>query len=62
MYFTASATCSTFNVGSTAVEPSACDPFMMCEAIGVAALPMSIWPQAMSYVAVRRAPSTWSAR
>ena len=46
-----SATCSTSNVGSTLIEPSGwwvpCADFAV---IGVAALPMSIWPHATLYL------------
>ena len=46
-----SATCSTSNVGSTMIEPPACGaPCADFAVMGVAALPMSIWPQAMLYL------------
>src|SRR6266853_5607774 len=51
MYTTASATAFTFMVGSTAVVPLACGtPLAMRSVMGVPALPMSIWPTAMSYL------------
>src|SRR5262245_28894558 len=38
-------------VGSASIEPFGCGtPFFMRSVSGVAALPMSIWPQAMSYL------------
>jgi hypothetical protein len=50
MYSTARATCSTAIVGSAATCPLACrTPSFMRAVISVAALPTSIWPQAMSY-------------
>src|SRR5262244_424941 len=51
MYSTARATCSTSKVGSAAISPDACGtPRAMGAVISVAALPMSIWPHAMSYL------------
>src|SRR5689334_14708889 len=45
------ATCWTSISGSGAIVPLACGtPFAMRAAIGVSALPMSIWLQAMSYL------------
>ena len=50
MNSTASATFSTSKVGSTIRDPSACGtPLAIAEVISVAAFPMSIWQQAMSY-------------
>src|SRR2546428_11377954 len=50
MQSTAFATFSTSIVGSTATVPFGCGtPLAIRSVIGVAALPMSIWPQAMSY-------------
>ncbi len=47
----ASATWFTSIRSSTAVEPSAWGtPLVIRSVIGVAALPMSIWPQAMLYL------------
>ena len=52
MYTTVLATCSTLNVGSTLSEPSACGaPSCIEDVMSVAALPMSIWPQAMFVLA-----------
>ena len=46
-----SATCSTSNVGSTMIAPFGCGlPSADLAVMGVAALPMSIWPQAMLYL------------
>jgi hypothetical protein len=46
-----SATACTSISGSTAISPLACGtPVAMRAAMSVAALPMSIWPQAMSYL------------
>jgi len=43
------ATSPTSITGSTRTEPSACGtPWVILKAISVSALPMSIWPQAMS--------------
>ena len=43
-------TCATSMVGSTSTDPFAClTPFCIRWVMGVAALPMSIWPQAMSW-------------
>ena len=51
MYTTARATCATSNVGSTATEPFGWRiPSFIRAVISVPALPMSIWPQAMSYL------------
>src|SRR5260370_11157627 len=51
MYRTARATCWTSMRGSTSISPFACmTPLTMACVISVAALPMSIWPQAMSYL------------
>src|SRR5262245_66590955 len=51
MHSTALATFSTSMVGSIIVVPFGCGtPLAMRSVIGVAALPMSIWPQAMSYL------------
>src|SRR5205823_4808355 len=51
MYTTARATCSRSSRGSTAISPFACGtPWSMACVISVAALPMSIWPHAMSYL------------
>src|SRR5437773_10608928 len=51
MYRTARATCSSSMRGSTAISPFACGtPLTIPCVISVAALPMSIWPQAMSYL------------
>src|SRR5207244_9097414 len=51
MYTTARATCSTSSRGPTALSPFACGtPSTLRCVISVAALPMSIWPQAMSYL------------
>src|SRR5205814_2375291 len=48
MNSTAPATCSASKVGSGTTEPSACSaPRLMPSVMSVAALPMSIWPQAM---------------
>ena len=50
MQSTAFATFSTSIVGSIMVVPFGCGtPFAIRSVIGVAALPMSIWPQVMSY-------------
>ena len=50
MYTTARATHSTFIRGSTAEVPLACStPCTIRSVISVAALPISIWPHAMSY-------------
>ena len=50
MKTTASATFATFIVGSTATDPFACGtPLAIRAVISVAALPMSICPQAMLY-------------
>src|SRR5437899_10698211 len=50
MYTTARATCRTSIVGSTAMEPFAWGTPCFIRAVsGVSALPMSIWPHAMSY-------------
>ena len=50
------ATCSTSISGSGTVSPFGWStPWAMCPAIGVKALPMSIWPQAMSYFLPSRA-------
>ncbi len=50
MRSTALATCFTSMRGSGAILPSACGtPFTIRAVSSVAALPMSIWPQAMSY-------------
>ena len=50
MYTTVRATFSTSMVGSTMICPFACTiPSRMRVVISVAALPMSICPQAMSY-------------
>ena len=44
MYTTVDATCSTSNVDSTFIEPSACAvPFGIRAVMSVAALPMPIW-------------------
>ena len=49
MYSTASATCRGSKTGSTATHPLACGmPRVMGSVMSVAALPMSICPQAMS--------------
>ena len=51
MYTMASATCFTFMRGSTIIVPFACiTPFVIRCVISVAALPISIWLQAMSYL------------
>src|SRR5262245_66428445 len=51
MQMTALATFSTSIVGSIIVVPLGCGtPFAIRSVIGVAALPMSTWPQAMSYL------------
>src|SRR5437867_13050499 len=51
MQSTAFATFSTSIVGSMATVPFGCGtPLAIRSVIGVAALPMSIWPQAMSYL------------
>ncbi len=51
MYRTARATCWTSIRGSTSISPFACmTPSTIAWVISVAALPMSIWPQAMSYL------------
>src|SRR5205814_8262853 len=51
MYTPARATFSTSIVGSTALSPLACGtPAFIRAVISVPALPMSIWPQAMSYL------------
>ena len=56
MCTTALATCSTSIIGSGAVVPFACrTPLASLAAMGVMALPMSIWPQAMSYLRPSRA-------
>jgi Putative methyltransferase len=58
MYSTASATSSTDIVGSDTIDPSAWSaPAPMCWVMSVAALPMSIWPQAIPW----RRPSSASA-
>jgi len=50
IWSTACATFSTFIIGSTSTDPLACGtPFCMPEDNSVTALPMSIWPTAMSY-------------
>src|SRR4051812_1252382 len=50
MYTIERATWSRSSVGSVAVEPSAWSvPVIIGPAMSVAAFPMSIWPQAMSY-------------
>src|SRR2546425_35808 len=50
MYTTARATCWTSIVGSAAMEPFGCGtPVFILAVSSVSALPMSIWPQAMSY-------------
>ena len=49
--FDVDATCSTSNVGSTFIEPSAwAVPDGIRAVMSVAALPMSIWPHAMLYL------------
>ena len=49
MYRTARATSFTSIVGSGRIDPSACaTPPLILAVMSVAALPMSIWPQAMS--------------
>jgi hypothetical protein len=49
MYRTASATCRTSKVGSATTRPSGCGmPAAIRSVISVAALPMSICPQATS--------------
>src|SRR5258708_21412837 len=51
MYATALATCRSSMRGWTGTEPLACGrPLVMRSVIAVGALPMSIWPQAMSYL------------
>ena len=51
MYTTARATFSTSMVGSISTAPLGWGtPFFIRAVIGVSALPMSIWPQAMSYL------------
>ncbi len=51
MCTTVDATCSTSNVGSTFIEPSAwAVPDGILAVMGVAALPISIWPHAMLYL------------
>ncbi len=53
---TARATIRTSIVGSTCTVPFACGtPLAILAVMGVAALPMSIWPQAMSYLRPSRA-------
>src|ERR1700712_3193897 len=50
MWTTASATRATSSIASAAIVPLAClTPLAMRAAISVTALPMSSWPQAMSY-------------
>src|SRR3990172_2214844 len=50
IYTTDRATCCTSIVGSTSTDPLACStPLLILAVSSVAALPMSIWPQAMSY-------------
>src|SRR3990172_7365035 len=50
MYTTDRATFMTSIVGSTSTDPLACStPLLILAVSSVAAFPMSIWPQAMSY-------------